>query len=226
MKHKCVALVTDNRKQDAGAILAFIHELARLVKGTLPRVKTIHYPLDSRSSQYQNITIFSILYKNHHILRLNATWCYFEAGHSKGQCDVVGAAAKRMANTVKRRGLIRNATDFVAKGNAAPGEVLYVNVTPQEINLSPTPRRLQSPSLRRPLSLSPSRLQSPSLRRLQSPSLRRPLSPSLRKPQSPSPRRPLIMRPRRPLSLRPRRISSPRIMCTTGTGQVTSLLPC
>ena len=46
----------------------------------------------------------------------------------------MGAAAKRMAtNTVKRRGLIRNATDFVAKGNAAPGEVLYVNITPQEI---------------------------------------------------------------------------------------------
>ena len=163
-----------------------------------------------------------------------------------------------MANTMKRRGLIRNATDFVAKGNAAPREVLYVNVTPQEINLSPRPRRLkspslrtplslrprrlQSPSLRRPLSLSPSRLQSPSPRRLQSPSprrlqspsLRRPLSPrprrlqspSLRRPQSPSPRRPLILRPRRPLSLRPRRISSPRVTCTIGTGQVTSLLPC
>ena len=133
-KHKCVALVTDDRKHDAGAILAFMHELARLVKETLPQVKTIHYASDSPSSQYRNITILSILCKHRHIFGLNATWCYFEAGHGKGPCDGVGAAAKRMAtNTVKRRGLIRNATDFVAKGNAAPGEVLYVNVTPQEI---------------------------------------------------------------------------------------------
>ena len=105
-KHHSLALVTNDRRHDTGAILAFLRVIARFIWENLPdTVKMLHYVLDSPSSQYWNISIFSILCKHQQLFDgLAATWTYFEAGHGKGPCDGIGATAKRNAdNAVKHR---------------------------------------------------------------------------------------------------------------------------
>ena len=128
--HWCVALVTDDRKHDSGAILSFLEVLCEYVKDTLPEVTTIHYVSDSPSSQYRNKSIFSILCKYRQLFTgLQATWTYFESGHGKGPCDGVGAAAKRNADlAVNRNVQITDAASFAELGNSLEGSVHYVCV--------------------------------------------------------------------------------------------------
>ena len=127
-KHRSLALVTDDRRHDTGAILAFLRVIARFIRENLPgTVRMLHYVSDSPSSQYRNVSIFSILCKHQQLFDgLAATWTYFEAGHGKGPCDGVGAAAKRNADdAVKRQQLIQDADDFAKQGNRMEGKVVY-----------------------------------------------------------------------------------------------------
>ena len=126
LKRRSLALVTDDRKHDTGAILAFMQRICESVRTLLPNIKTIHYASDSPSSQYRNKTIFSILCKHQALFDgIRATWTYFEAGHGKGPCDGVGAAAKRNADyTVKSGRVIADAVEFAEQGNALEGSVL------------------------------------------------------------------------------------------------------
>ena len=126
-KHYCMALTTDDRKHDAGAILAFLRVIVRFITKNLRGIKVLHYVSDSPSSQYRNISIFSVLCRHHELLDgYDATWTYFEAGHGKGPCDGVGAAAKRTADAaVLKFNLIMNAADFARRGNNASEKVYY-----------------------------------------------------------------------------------------------------
>ena len=133
-EHISVALVTDDRRHDAGAILAFMEVLCALIKRTQPQIKVVHYASDSPSSQYRNRYIFSILCKHHTLLGLSATWTYFEAGHGKGPCDGIGAAAKRNADlAVKRRYLIRDAAEFALRGNLQSATVDYICLPKEDV---------------------------------------------------------------------------------------------
>ena len=127
LQHMSLALVTDDRKHDAGSILAFIRVIVQCIHDNMPHVKIIHYVSDSPLTQYRNISIFSILSK-HTLLfgGLEATWTYFEAGHGKGPCDGIGAVAKRNADyAVKRNFKIKDAQAFADQGNSNSEVVFY-----------------------------------------------------------------------------------------------------
>ena len=135
--HSCLALVTDDRKHDAGAILAFLRAIVEFIRETLPdTIKTLHYVSDSPCNQYRNISIFSILCKHQMMFDgLEVTWTYLEAGHGKGPCDGVGASAKRSADlAVARNHVIRDATDFARQGNNDSKTVFYTVVPVKEID--------------------------------------------------------------------------------------------
>ena len=134
-KHHSLALCTNDRKHDAGAILAFMLKIREFIDEHLPNCTTIHYSSDSPSSQYRNRFIFSILCKHAQLFGgIQATWTYYEAGHGKGPCDGIGASAKRVADLLVKAGVvIENAQAFVDTGNAKEGAVTYIHVTLEEI---------------------------------------------------------------------------------------------
>ena len=132
--HSSLAIATDDRKHDSGAVLAFIKVIAEHIKEKLPAVKIVHYASDGPSSQYKNIKIFSVVCKHLDLFGLLASWLFFESAHSKGPCDGVGAVAKRMADyCVKRNILIENAADVVLQGNSSQGEIQYVYVPVEQV---------------------------------------------------------------------------------------------
>lgn len=124
----CVCIVSDDRQHDAGAILAIMELLTTYVKARYGLIKTVHYCSDSPSSQYRNISLFSVIAKHQELFGLKCTWAYFEAGHGKGPCDGVGAAAKRKADNALKRGInINHAEDFSRVGNME-GNVTYIHM--------------------------------------------------------------------------------------------------
>jgi hypothetical protein len=131
---KSLALVTDDRKHDSGAVYAFLKVIIDIIKSEHPDVSTIHYLTDGPSSQYRNVCCLSLIANHEEIFGIKASWLYFEAGHGKGPCDGIGAVAKRMADyTVKRNIFIHNANDFAAAGNRVPGTIQYINVPVEQI---------------------------------------------------------------------------------------------
>ena len=124
----CLSIVSDDRTHDAGAILAIMTILTKYISELYPQVKTLHYCSDSPSSQYRNISMFSVIAKHRELFGQSCTWAYFESGHGKGPCDGVGAAAKRKADTALQKGNnIVNAEDFVRLGNI-DGNVTYIHL--------------------------------------------------------------------------------------------------
>lgn len=81
-----VCLVSDDRRHDAGAVLAFVDELVKYIKRKFSKVKMVHFWSDSPSSQYRNISIFSLICRHLERYGINCSWSYFEAGHGKGPC--------------------------------------------------------------------------------------------------------------------------------------------
>ena len=147
-----LVMVSDDRSHDPGHVYAVLDALCKIIREKLPRVTTVHYCTDSPTNQYRNRKIFSVLCKHEELFGLRGDWLYFEAGHGKGACDGLGAAAKRMADlAVKREHKIDNAEQFAAFGNqnAAHTEeviegnivdhpttktpVSYYNITPEQI---------------------------------------------------------------------------------------------
>ena len=124
----CLCIVSDDRQHDSGAILAIMEILTTYLKDNYPLIKTMHYCSDSPSSQDRNISLFSVIAKHQELFGLSCTWAYFEAGHGKGPCDGVGAAAKRKADNTLKRGInIQNAEDFARVGNME-GNVTYIHM--------------------------------------------------------------------------------------------------
>ena len=90
-----LCMVTDDRRHDAGAILAILDQICLYVKANFPFIKVIHFWSDSPSSQYRNIKMFSIMCRFVERYGIRCTWSYFEAGHGKGPCK-----SNRFLNTV------------------------------------------------------------------------------------------------------------------------------
>ena len=93
-----LCVVSDDKTHDAGAILAILDVTTSYLKKKHPEVQVVHYVSDSPSNQYRNISMFSVICQHKELFGLDCTWLYFEAGHGKGPCDGVGAAAKWKAN--------------------------------------------------------------------------------------------------------------------------------
>lgn len=81
-----LCLVTDDRRHDAGAVMAFVETIVRWIKENLPEIEMIHFWSDSPSSQYRNISIFSMICRHAELHGIKCTWSYFESGHGKGPC--------------------------------------------------------------------------------------------------------------------------------------------
>ena len=134
MTHKSTALVTDDRKHDVSSVMVYLRVINALLTERFPFVNMVHYFTDGPTSQYRNSSVLSLVSKHSQLFGRSATWLYFEAGHGKGACDGVGAAAKRMAdNTVKRQIIIHNAAGFVAAGESTPTEIEYIHVPVEDI---------------------------------------------------------------------------------------------
>lgn len=122
---KCLCYVSDDRKHDAGTISYIMKRVCDYIKDNYPHIKIVHYWTDSPSSQYRNISIYSLVCRHHELFLLDATWNYFETNHGKGPCDGVGAAAKRKADyKVKKGNDIYSAQLFVEHCNDS-GTVEY-----------------------------------------------------------------------------------------------------
>ena len=121
--------VSDDRTHDAGAIFMIIELVCKHIRDKYPHIKMVHYWTDSPSSQYRNISIFSLVCRHKELFGLRATWNYFEANHGKGPCDGVGAAAKRKADMkVKQGNDVYSAALFVKHCNDGAGSVKYVEI--------------------------------------------------------------------------------------------------
>ena len=81
-----LCLVSDDRRHDAGAVMAIIDEMVKWIKKHYPKVRMIHFWSDSPSSQYRNIKIFSLICRHVQRYGLECMWSYFKAGHGKGPC--------------------------------------------------------------------------------------------------------------------------------------------
>lgn len=81
-----LCLVTDDRRHDAGAVVAFVEAIVKWIKANLPHIEMIHFWSDSPSSQYRNISIMSLICRHAELHGIKCTWSYFEAGHGKGPC--------------------------------------------------------------------------------------------------------------------------------------------
>lgn len=82
-----LCVVSDDRRHDAGAVLAIVEALILWIKQHYPKLKVLHFWSDSPSSQYRNISIFSMICRIVEFHGLECTWNYFEAGHGKGPCS-------------------------------------------------------------------------------------------------------------------------------------------
>lgn len=82
-----LCLVTDDRRHDAGAVLAFVEQIVAWIKENLPDIEMIHFWSDSPSSQYRNISILSLICRHAELHGIRCTWSYFESGHGKGPCE-------------------------------------------------------------------------------------------------------------------------------------------
>lgn len=106
MKHKLLVVFSDELSHTSSTVFAIMKQVIAEVKAILPNVEMVHYMMDSRTSQYRNKQIFSIVAQNDTIFPgIKATWLYFEAEHGKGPCDGVGGTAKRLVDMAVKRQL-------------------------------------------------------------------------------------------------------------------------
>ena len=84
-----LCLVSDDRRHDAGAIMAIVEQIVKFIKENYPKIKMIHFWSDSPSSQYRNISIFSLICRHVELHGFGCTWNYFESGHGKGPCKLL-----------------------------------------------------------------------------------------------------------------------------------------
>ena len=74
LQHNCLALLTDDRKHDVGAVFLFMKKITDAVKEINPAIQYLHYLTYIPMSQYRYATCFSIVAKHRSIFGINATW--------------------------------------------------------------------------------------------------------------------------------------------------------
>ena len=84
---KSLCYVTDDRKHDAGAIFEILRLICKYIRRHFKGITMVHYWTDSPSSQYRNISIYSLVCRHFDLFKLDATWNYFETNHGKGECE-------------------------------------------------------------------------------------------------------------------------------------------
>ena len=115
IKHKSMIFVSDEERNNAVLVFAFMKELISHIREVFGNIiGRIRYWTDSPTSQYRNKTIFNIISLHHRLFQTSAMWSYFEAGHRKNPCDGFGGASKRMADDAVKHGktTIQDAKDF------------------------------------------------------------------------------------------------------------------
>lgn len=119
LQHHSLVVISSERQHNAITIYAIMKKIISALHETLPiPINHVHYISDSPSSQYRNISIFSLISRHSHIFKVGASWIYMESGHGKGPCDGVGAVVKRVADDAFKAGhAIQTAEDFVKWGN-------------------------------------------------------------------------------------------------------------
>ena len=70
--HESLAIVTDDRRHDAGAVYAFMKVIVAFIRERHPQIEMIHYLTDGPSSQYRNVSCISLLTKHKDIFDLLA----------------------------------------------------------------------------------------------------------------------------------------------------------
>ena len=131
-----VAVCSDSKTHNAGAIYTFIGRLVAILKRLLPQLARIHFISDSPASQYRNKTMVQVVHRFQQCFGLTASWTWLESGHGKGPCDGVGGAVKRKARNLAKGGaVIRGADEFYQVFNAAGGKVELIHVDPKEVSL-------------------------------------------------------------------------------------------
>ena len=144
LAHTSLAVVSDVRQHSAPTVYAIIRKTIATLQATIGMdIRHIHYISDSPSSQYRNVSIFSLIARHSTIFGIEASWIYLEAGHGKGPCDGIGAVSKRIADDQskslqdqvdpeKMQGPITNATEYVHWVNKR-SSVVHVEVTRAEV---------------------------------------------------------------------------------------------
>ena len=153
LDHVSVVAVTDVRQHSAPTVFAVIRQLITVLQEKLDfPILHIHYISDSPSSQYRNISIFSLVARHSTIFGIDASWLYLEAGHGKGPCDGVGAVSKRVADDNAKAHQehpdtltpITNATTYVAWANLR-SSIHHVEVTREQVEEAQSSTLIKSP---------------------------------------------------------------------------------
>ena len=77
--HKSMAVISDERKHDAGTIFDILQKIMPYLKSNVEGLDQVHYWTDSPTSQYRNKIIFSKVSHHEEYFDAKAAWNYFEA---------------------------------------------------------------------------------------------------------------------------------------------------
>ena len=100
----------------------------------IPGNNTIHYWIESPSSQYRNRYIINVIANHKQIFDVNACWNYFDSGHGKGPCDGIGGTCKRSASEAVKQGkaTIQDAHEFYNWDHGNEKRIAYYFHSQQE----------------------------------------------------------------------------------------------
>ena len=132
-----MAVCSDSKTYNAGAIYTFIGRIVAILKRLLPQLARIHFISDSPAPQYRNKTMVQVqVHRFKECFGLTASWTWLESGHGKGPCDSIGGAVKRKARNLAKCGaIIRGAVEFYQVFNTAGGKVELIHGDPNEVSL-------------------------------------------------------------------------------------------
>ena len=106
--------ISDTPSDTSGTVYALMKLTTDQMKTDHPGLECIHYVTDSPTSQYRNqYTMYTTAY-HVTLFGVKESWQFFEVGHGKSPCDVVGGTAKSLADSAVKRQtvIIQNAEDF------------------------------------------------------------------------------------------------------------------
>ena len=136
MSQSYVAVCSDSKTHNAGAIYTFIGRLVAILKRLEPHLAHIHFISNSLALQYRNKTMVQVVHRFQECFGPTASWTWLESGHGKGPCDGVGGGVKRkVSNLAKGGAIIRGADEFYQVFNPARGKVKLINVDAKEVSL-------------------------------------------------------------------------------------------
>lgn len=101
---KSFCTISNSRIHEPIAIWEYLKPMLADLKRDYPNIKTLHFFTDGPVTQYRqkkNFYLLSTLLNNYYNV---ATWNFWEASHSKGPADGIGAVLKRTADRLVREG--------------------------------------------------------------------------------------------------------------------------